>query len=581
MILLFYVILIVAAVCISKKLRGKTSHGLLVLIGYLYFAGILAYLLIKNGSFREAPTLSVAQILYDTVLTSTFGGITELIWETASLSVGTQMTVLALLISAVTAEAVAFALFGRLIRRTLLTIKGRFAKEQYILIGDVENCLLLAEDIKKNEPKAFLVYLTKDHDEEEKHPWLTQSPAYLNKLNSRTSYTALLLDSENSLWMMQKIDNIAEGKKLKVTVLAPNDMIRFEDFKDQNCDAYLVSKEQLLTRNALSLSAPVDLCIRFGLFDRSTGVPLLKKPLRVCILGFEELGKEILLGSYEHSRFLTAGLYPSAQYFVFDRDAEKKQAAFLVDVPYFKEKGEISFVNADLTDFDYFDKLPKNLHQIILASSDHKLNFDTAVKLCRYFRTALVKNPPELLLCLDSSFAENCELFSAYENIRILYTDKTLYSFEALVQREFDKAARERNELHNKNSSTGKPWHLLGTFTQNANRAVVWDEENKRKLMALASTEKDDLALFLAKYEHERWNAFHHTRGWLTLPPEALTEEEKNTFVTKHPREKRHLCLVPWDELDALPQEKPGLLKYYDFQSAQNLVDAYKKETSL
>ena len=47
-----------------------------------------------------------------------------------------------------------------------------------------------------------------------------------------------------------------------------------------------------------------------------------------------------------------------------------------------------------------------------------------------------------------------------------------------------------------------------------------------------------------------------------------MTPEERAQCRTKRPGEKRHACLVDWDQLDALPQKEPGLLKRYDYENA-------------
>ena len=51
-----------------------------------------------------------------------------------------------------------------------------------------------------------------------------------------------------------------------------------------------------------------------------------------------------------------------------------------------------------------------------------------------------------------------------------------------------------------------------------------------------------------------------------------LTAEERKAYKTKHPEEKRHICLVPWDELDSLPQKAPGQLKSYDWDTVKQAL---------
>ena len=82
----------------------------------------------------------------------------------------------------------------------------------------------------------------------------------------------------------------------------------------------------------------------------------------------------------------------------------------------------------------------------------------------------------------------------------------------------------------------------------------------------------------LAQYEHLRWNAFHFARGWLPLPQEELTREEREQCRIKRPLEKRHACLVDWDQLDGLPQREPGILKRYDYENVAYLFSAAQEK---
>lgn len=122
---------------------------------------------------------------------------------------------------------------------------------------------------------------------------------------------------------------------------------------------------------------------------------------------------------------------------------------------------------------------------------------------------------------------------------------------------------------------------MLGTFTQTSNRAVVWDIPNKLalagELSGLSKEEREKVLWRLARYEHRRWNAFHYSRGWTRLPVADLSEEEREQCTTKHKKEKRHTCLVEWEELDALPQSEPGILKRYDYENVAQLFERTEK----
>ncbi len=55
-----------------------------------------------------------------------------------------------------------------------------------------------------------------------------------------------------------------------------------------------------------------------------------------------------------------------------------------------------------------------------------------------------------------------------------------------------------------------------------------------------------------------------------------LTPEERDHCRLKRSAEKRHACLVDWDQLDTLPQQEPGLLKRYDYENVASLFEARK-----
>lgn len=124
---------------------------------------------------------------------------------------------------------------------------------------------------------------------------------------------------------------------------------------------------------------------------------------------------------------------------------------------------------------------------------------------------------------------------------------------EITIELNLDTAAKAINEQYRKSSDSGKEWNKLGIFTQASNRAVIRDEYNKKVLFEMCRADKEKALDFLAQYEHSRWNAFYFAHGWKCMPVSDLTEEERAAYVTKHPDEKRHICLVGWDELDNLP----------------------------
>ena len=71
----------------------------------------------------------------------------------------------------------------------------------------------------------------------------------------------------------------------------------------------------------------------------------------------------------------------------------------------------------------------------------------------------------------------------------------------------------------------------------------------------------------LARTEHKRWCAFYYSMGYRKMPQEVFEKrcekylKEKNEKgssrikIQKDISERYHICLVEWDELDALTKE--------------------------
>lgn len=165
-----------------------------------------------------------------------------------------------------------------------------------------------------------------------------------------------------------------------------------------------------------------------------------------------------------------------------------------------------------------------------------------------------------------------------------LATRKTIYivSGARKIARSADRQAEEIHQRYQHNSLFTPEWRELGSFTQASNRAAVWDIPNKLLLAGdvsgLTPQARETLFWELAQYEHLRWNAFHFARGWLPLPQEELTREEREQCRIKRPQEKRHACLVDWDQLDGLPQREPGILKRYDYENVAYLFPAAQEK---
>ena len=198
------------------------------------------------------------------------------------------------------------------------------------------------------------------------------------------------------------------------------------------------------------------------------------------------------------------------------------------------------------------------------------------MRLLRIFRKrGLGEHIPQIVVALHEEAEGSILLLSQEKNVFFQKVGQEPFTYEELVLRRTDEEAEALHRRYQGTNFHVGNWNTLGTFTQNSNRAVVWDIPNKLALAGdisgLSDEEREAVLWQLARYEHRRWNVFHYSRGWTRLPVEALSEEEREKCATKHKQEKRHTCLVEWEELDDLPQSEPGILKRYDYENVAQL----------
>ncbi len=264
---------------------------------------------------------------------------------------------------------------------------------------------------------------------------------------------------------------------------------------------------------------------------------------------------------------------------VIDEQLSAKKEDFLTEVPYFENSGEIEFLHTEIHSEEYFHAIKAHAgdwKQIFISTQDTKANINIAVKLCLYYyRIGIYHDLPQIVVVLNDAYSGAKHLLDKFPNITVIDVDREIINYETLIGRSQDLHAKDANQGYNAINGGGTSWNKLGTFTEASNRAVAFDAVIKRKLFKLSRASGKQTLDFLARYEHSRWNAFHHARGWRKMPVSDLTEDELAHYKTKHPAEKRHICLVSWDEIDSLPQKEPGLLKSYDMQ---NVIDALGDE---
>ena len=122
---------------------------------------------------------------------------------------------------------------------------------------------------------------------------------------------------------------------------------------------------------------------------------------------------------------------------------------------------------------------------------------------------------------------------------------------------------------------TKKFWHELDCFLQESNRAsadfipamlyLANPKLTKEKAAGMKAIAEGILAETLAQTEHLRWNAFHAAMGYRLISIEEMRRrfddykdkpdsDNRLDFARRDSKGRLQVCLVTWDELDAVSE---------------------------
>ena len=577
MLLIIYLALLALVFLISRGWKAK--HRTVLILGYNFLYLLLTELLIRMTVMKDPVIVSVGRSLYSTVQGITFD---DSSWVAAAGRADelleTQLWLIIFFAGAFTLQSVLLAFFYRTFAQARLALRVKNAKNQLLIVGRVDDAKRLVKDTLKNNRRARIIYIPTDTIPEDSELYKTcrvEKEDYLNHLRRRANYTVILLP-EDDYRNLERVNLLNEwaGKnnknkvKIKVSVFMENNLRRFRDFKANNLDTCVFSREEVAVRSFLDECQPIDTLIRTNSFEKN-GLPYLTDPFKLCVIGFSSIAQEFLLLTYENTAFLTKeeGVKPFGA-LVIDDKLETRKEAFLTEIPHLAQSNEIAFLKAEYHSDKYFAAIKKyaaEWDQILVSTDDTKANIDIAMKLCRvYDALGIFDSRPQIVVVLNDGCAGAKHLLDKYKNITVVDVNSRLMSYQTLIDRSVDLSAQDANANYNQLSNRGTGWSSLGTFLEASNRALALDVSVKKKLFAMSSAPQSDTMEFLAKYEHSRWMAFSFAHGWVPMPVSELTPEDLAEFNTKHADQKRHTCLIPWDELDKLPQKSPGKVKSYD-----------------
>ena len=579
----FFLGFVILTLCLRRRSEGLRSA---VLMGYNFlFVAALSFSLLYTPGLDFLGFVRVLMLsIYQAPMIMGFQMGLE---DFAQL----QYVIIFVIASIYTIRTVVQALFRRFFNDLRLRMRLWRKKEIYIIFGELSDAQALIQDIQRSCRHAAVLYLDPNPDSDDDQPIteaLTTNWKHLQRLSPRRQYHVVLLPEPNheNLSLLRRLEQLGQRlPNLHVTAFLEPTLLRLEDLNFTKIDAWLVSREQLLCQNHLNDHLPLA-----WLKARNCGwevehVFVPDRPFSLCVVGFGCLSREFLLTTYENTAFETSG--PDGRgldALIVSQDLPQCRGSFCRDFPVVAQSPGLTWLEHGPEEDAFFDALEDRLDrldQIFIDTGDTAQNINTALRLLRLCRRQAVSPLPQLVVALHEDAPGSAELLSDVDCVSFLQDNRTQFTHEELVRRRADQQAQALHRRYQSNNGAAPDWQHLGTFAQASNRAVLWDIPNKLALAGdlsgLSQEEREQVYWRMAQYEHRRWNAFHFSRGWVRLPLEELTEEEREQHKTKHADQRRHICLVDWDALDTLPQDRPGILKFYDYENVVQLLDPQRQ----
>lgn len=293
--------------------------------------------------------------------------------------------------------------------------------------------------------------------------------------------------------------------------------------------------------------------------------------LHLLFVGFGQTGRHMAIQAVERSHFMNERLLNIT---VLDKESEIVKSQWDISYPKSDKFVNIKFEKFD-TERETIYGLKKqclcNYTHIFICLNDDFQNLKQGMDLIRND----VPIPIYLKMSEEGRISDWLQKdTSQFSNLHLFGDIQSILNYNTVINAKEEELAEKSHKVYQENSTVKiKNWSELSTFEKESNRNQFNHAFVKLMLLGLQVVKKDDIREshitvseeefkeilasedevfgskleLLAFTEHERWSAFHYTRGWDTL--KEISEGNR-----KNPEKKLHGCLVPYDELDRISE---------------------------
>jgi len=326
-----------------------------------------------------------------------------------------------------------------------------------------------------------------------------------------------------------------------------------------------VYKPEDLTARALIRTCPPWDFVSFGPDGRA------KEDFSCVVIGFCRHGQAVLQqlvmnGQFAGSRFRAA---------VFSPNYENETGYLLCDSPGLMENYDITGIAADARSPEFYRFIENHLSTlklIAVCTGDDAMNSEISDKLMLF----LQHRQAEQICVVQCS--ENGVRYQEKIGSPIIRTN--IYTRAFLSAEDADRGAIILNASYDSSPrSDWEKWVGCDSFSKMSSRASAdffpaflrAAGVSRETVLSEGWNLTDEQKKNLGETEHLRWCAFHYALGYAAMSREQF---EKNALkwaqcqkegvpcpvkISKDARARRHACLVPWEELNALSKRENEL----------------------
>ena len=321
-----------------------------------------------------------------------------------------------------------------------------------------------------------------------------------------------------------------------------------------------------LTARALIRSCPPWKLVRFDENGRAL------EDFYCAILGFGTQGQAVLKELVMNAQFAGSTFHAA----IFSPEYDDQAAYLKADCPQIFKYYDIKGYNANFQGGVFFDWLKQHLDtvkMVAICTEDETLNQELADRLMLFLAR---HQSQHLRLVLQCGSAGVCY----QESVGSPVVRTNIHSLDLLDAQRIDRTAILSNATYDQSPATPwQKWLACDNLSRISSRATAdfapafVHAAGSSVAQRLAGEWKPSEAMLqnLGETEHLRWCASQYIMGYDPMTLERFKErgaryqaakaagEPANIKIGKDTVARQHVCLIPWDELDALSELENSL----------------------